>query len=76
MTNQKKSNNDMSLKELLKLFAALRKARKEELQALKEAWPTPTSRQSKRLDKLQKELEDYSKKYEILRNINLKTGGK
>jgi len=64
-----RDNGDMSIKEMVKLFSALRKARAEELKALKAAWPNPTPRQAKRIEKLQDELEEFSRKHNMLRSI-------
>jgi len=63
------SENNMNEREMLELLAKLRKARADELKAFKKAWPNPTPKQAKRIEKLQREYNDFTEKYRTLKNI-------
>lgn len=47
---------DMTLKETLRLLQGIFKAKAQELHAMEQAWPNPTPNQSKRIEKIRKEM--------------------
>lgn len=59
----------MSVKEMERLFAGLRKARAQELHAYKKSWPNPTAKQAKRIAEAQKAYEEAKEKHVHLKNL-------